>query len=43
MKIKVSGEGIYNGDIGYIYHIDKENKIYVLFDQVKMYPMDMMN
>lgn len=32
-----SGEGIYNGDIGYIYHIDKENKkIYVLFDQVKI-------
>jgi len=32
-----SGEGIYNGDIGYIYHIEKENKkIYVLFDQVKI-------
>ncbi|CEQ11295.1 DNA helicase [[Clostridium] sordellii] len=32
-----SGEGIYNGDIGYIYHIDKENKIiYVLFDQTKI-------
>ena len=31
-----SGEGIYNGDIGYIYHIDKDNKIvYVLFDQTK--------
>lgn len=32
-----SGEGIYNGDIGYIYHINKENKIiYVLFDQTKI-------
>ena len=32
-----SGEGIYNGDIGYIYHIDKENKkVYVLFDQIKI-------
>ncbi|MEF9992195.1 MAG: AAA family ATPase, partial [Peptostreptococcaceae bacterium] len=32
-----SGEGIYNGDIGYIYHIEKENKvIYVLFDQIKI-------
>lgn len=32
-----SGEGIYNGDIGYIYHIDKENKIiYVLFDKIKI-------
>ncbi|GAA0106161.1 ATP-dependent RecD-like DNA helicase [Paraclostridium sordellii] len=32
-----SGEGIYNGDIGYIYHIDKENKIiYILFDQTKI-------
>lgn len=32
-----SGEGIYNGDIGYIYHIDKENKtIYVLFDKTKI-------
>ena len=31
------GEGIYNGDIGYIYHIDKENKIiYVLFDKNKI-------
>ena len=32
-----SGEGIYNGDIGYVYHIDKENKIiYVLFDKTKI-------
>lgn len=31
------GEGIYNGDIGYIFHIDKENKkIYVIFDEVKL-------
>ncbi|MFQ4202004.1 ATP-dependent RecD-like DNA helicase, partial [Clostridioides difficile] len=31
---KESGEGIYNGDIGYVYHIDKDKKtIYVLFDQ----------
>ena len=29
------GEGIYNGDIGYIYHIDKHNKtIYVLFEKL---------
>ncbi|UDN62114.1 ATP-dependent RecD-like DNA helicase [Clostridioides sp. ES-W-0016-02] len=34
---KESGEGIYNGDIGYVYHIDKDKKtIYVLFDQTKM-------
>lgn len=34
---KESGEGIYNGDIGYIYHIDKDKKtIYVLFDQTKI-------
>lgn len=34
---KDSGEGIYNGDIGYIYHIDKDKRIvYVLFDQVKI-------
>ncbi|RDY25358.1 ATP-dependent RecD-like DNA helicase [Romboutsia weinsteinii] len=32
-----SGEGIYNGDIGYIYHIDKDKRnVYVLFDQVKI-------
>ncbi|MGL5312545.1 MAG: SF1B family DNA helicase RecD2 [Peptostreptococcaceae bacterium] len=32
-----SGEGIYNGDIGYIYHIDKEKKkVYAIFDQVKI-------
>ena len=32
------GEGIYNGDIGYIYHIDKHNKtIYVLFDEYKIF------
>ncbi|MEG1285241.1 MAG: ATP-dependent RecD-like DNA helicase [Romboutsia sp.] len=32
-----TGEGIYNGDIGYIYHIDKDKRtIYVLFDQVKI-------
>lgn len=32
------GEGIYNGDIGYIYHIDKIQKnIYVLFDDVKIF------
>lgn len=31
------GEGIYNGDIGYIYHIDKDKKnIYVLFDDTKI-------
>lgn len=34
---KESGEGIYNGDIGYVYHIDKDKKtIYVLFDQIKI-------
>ncbi|MCR8745772.1 ATP-dependent RecD-like DNA helicase [Romboutsia lituseburensis] len=32
-----TGEGIYNGDIGYVYHIDKEKRIvYVIFDQVKI-------
>lgn len=32
-----SGEGIYNGDIGYIFHIDKDKKtVYVLFDKVKI-------
>lgn len=32
-----SGEGIYNGDIGYVYHIDKDKKIlYVIFDQTKI-------
>jgi len=32
------GEGIYNGDIGYIYHIDKQNKsMYVLFDEYKIF------
>ncbi|MGL4911450.1 MAG: SF1B family DNA helicase RecD2 [Romboutsia sp.] len=32
-----SGEGIYNGDIGYIYHIDKDKRtVYVLFDQIKI-------
>ena len=32
-----SGEGIYNGDIGYVYHIDKDKRIvYVIFDQMKI-------
>ncbi|MBS5787116.1 MAG: ATP-dependent RecD-like DNA helicase [Clostridioides difficile] len=32
-----SGEGIYNGDIGYVYHIDKQKKIlYAIFDQEKI-------
>ena len=32
-----SGEGIYNGDIGYIFHIDKDKKtVFVLFDKVKI-------
>lgn len=32
-----SGEGIYNGDIGYIFHIDKDKKIvFVIFDKVKI-------
>ena len=32
-----SGEGIYNGDIGYIFHIDKDKKtVYVLFDKVNL-------
>ena len=32
------GEGVYNGDIGYIYHIDKVAKnIYVLFDDYKIF------
>lgn len=33
-----SGEGIYNGDIGYIYHIDKSNEqMYILFDEEKIF------
>lgn len=33
-----NGEGIYNGDIGYIYHIDKQNKlIYIVFDEYKIF------
>jgi exodeoxyribonuclease V alpha subunit len=36
-----TGEGIYNGDIGYIYHIDKENKnIYVVYDEIKIVNYD---
>ena len=32
------GEGVYNGDIGYIYHVDKVAKnIYVVFDDVKIF------
>jgi len=32
-----SGEGIYNGDIGYVYHIDKQKKIlYAIFDQERI-------
>ncbi|WP_455544331.1 SF1B family DNA helicase RecD2 [Intestinibacter sp.] len=32
-----SGHGIYNGDIGYIYYIDKEKKeIFVIFDSMKI-------
>ncbi len=32
-----SGEGVYNGDIGYIYHIDKnDKKVYVIFDESKI-------
>lgn len=32
------GEGIYNGDIGYIYHIDKSAKtMYILFDEYKIF------
>ncbi len=32
------GEGVYNGDIGYIYHIDKTARnIYVLFDEYKIF------
>ncbi len=34
---KDSGEGVYNGDIGYVYHIDKSNKIlYTIFDESKI-------
>lgn len=34
----MSGEGIYNGDIGYVYHIDKSNKyIFILFDEYKIF------
>ncbi|WP_099190242.1 SF1B family DNA helicase RecD2 [Tepidibacter mesophilus] len=35
------GEGVYNGDIGYVYHIDKEEKtVYVLFDEYKIAQYD---
>ncbi len=35
------GEGVYNGDIGYIYHIDKEEKVvYILFDEYKITQYD---
>lgn len=31
------GEGIYNGDIGYIFHIDKDKKtVFVIFDKIKI-------
>lgn len=31
------GEGIYNGDIGYIFYIDKDKKtVFVLFDKIKI-------
>ena len=31
-----TGEGIYNGDIGYIYHIDKDKRtIYVILTKLK--------
>lgn len=33
-----SGDGIYNGDIGYVYHIDKSNEeIYIQFDEEKIF------
>lgn len=33
-----SGEGIYNGDIGYVYHIDRQNKIiFIIFDEYKIF------
>lgn len=32
-----SGEGVYNGDIGYVYHIDKDKRtVYVIFDNSKI-------
>lgn len=32
-----SGEGVYNGDIGYVYHIDKEKRtVYIIFDNSKI-------
>lgn len=32
-----SGEGVYNGDIGYVYHIDKNaKKLFTLFDQERI-------
>ncbi len=38
---KAKGEGVYNGDIGYVYHIDKEEKnIYVLFDETRIVSYD---
>ncbi|MDR0879101.1 MAG: ATP-dependent RecD-like DNA helicase [Clostridioides sp.] len=32
-----SGDGVYNGDIGYVYHIDKsDKKLYVIFDSERI-------
>ncbi len=31
------GQGVFNGDIGYVYHIDKTSKaVYIVFDDVKI-------
>ncbi|MCT4585974.1 MAG: ATP-dependent RecD-like DNA helicase [Peptostreptococcaceae bacterium] len=33
----LKGEGVFNGDIGYIYHIEKqEKKVYIIFDDEKI-------
>ncbi|WXR62353.1 ATP-dependent RecD-like DNA helicase [Peptostreptococcaceae bacterium AGR-M142] len=33
----LKGEGVFNGDIGYIYHIEKEQKkVYIIFDDEKI-------
>lgn len=38
---KLKGEGVFNGDMGYVYHIDKkENIIYIIYDDYKIAKYD---
>ena len=41
IKTSQKGEGVYNGDIGYIFHIDKDEKLVnILFDDEKLASYD---